>query len=87
MGKRDKSIYSRILMVEGADDLFSVAHLMKAHVDWPDEPSDKWPVFIVDAKGVDNILESGRLTAAIKESHVQTYGVILGRRPECQRSL
>ena len=61
-------------MVEGTDDLFAIAGLMKAHIDWPDDPP-KWPVFILDGKGVDKI--AGLLTAEIKAEKVQSFGLVL----------
>jgi hypothetical protein len=71
----DKRKYARILWVEGPDDLFAIAYLMKAHVDWPHQ-AEQWPVFIESAGGVDKVLNAS-LTAAIKAAHITNFGVVL----------
>jgi hypothetical protein len=74
--KPDKRQYSRILLVEGADDLFAITHLMSAHVPWPNEP-EKWPVFVEVAGGVNKDIVNAGLRAEIKAAHVDTLGVVL----------
>jgi hypothetical protein len=62
------------LVVEGPDDLHSVIHLMKAHIEWA---KDGEPVWIEDAKGRSNILKRGLLEAAFIASYTRTLGVVL----------
>ena len=54
------------LIVEGEDDLHSVAELMGAHIPWPQEKQNA-PVEIVVSNGADQILRKGFLTAHIIE--------------------
>jgi hypothetical protein len=71
--KRD---YSKILIVEGADDKHSVIGLMKSHTNWPEKRTG-WPVWIEVGNSVDQILEPGYLTTEIKASNARIIGVML----------
>ncbi len=73
MGARD---HSKILIVEGQDDKFSVISLMKHHVDWP-EAKDQWPVYVEVGSSAGEILRQGYLTAHLKASLTETVGVML----------
>lgn len=75
MIKRDKTKHPRTLLVEGADDLHAIIHLMKAHIDWPDSPQDR-PVHLIEWQRVDNILTNA-LTTEIKSEHIRIFGLIL----------
>jgi hypothetical protein len=68
------------LLVEGQDDLFAVAGLMRAHVDWPEGPGSKHtaPVFIHAGNGADEILrKDGLLAVFLKGSDLKSGGVVL----------
>ncbi len=71
-----KREYPKILIVEGADDKHSVIHLMKSHVDWPEERST-WPVWVDVGKSADQILATGYLTTEIKARNAEIIGVML----------
>jgi hypothetical protein len=67
--------YPKRLIVEGSDDLHSVVGLMRAHIDWPQEPK-QWPVFIENDSSAEEILADGFLTAKLKASDTMVLGVL-----------
>jgi hypothetical protein len=64
------------LLVEGYDDLFAVAGLMRNYVDWPKE-KDKYPVWIDAVGSVDKILERDYLSVLLKGTNIKTLGIML----------
>jgi hypothetical protein len=66
---------SNRLIVEGHDDLFSVASLMGHHIDWPQDKY-KAPVWIVLGNGATEILEDGFLKIHILDPEVKNLGVV-----------
>lgn len=67
--------YPKRLVVEGSDDLHSVVSLMRAYIDWPQDPQH-WPVYIENGLSADEILADGFLTAKIKAADTQMLGVM-----------
>ena len=72
-------IYENKLIVEGSEDLYAIAELMKHHVTWPDKQTDteKWPVHIVLGKSADEILNQQYLALNVKEPGLKALGVML----------
>jgi hypothetical protein len=64
------------LLLEGHDDLFSVAGLMRHFVNWPDNKDDV-PVWIQVGKGVSIILEKDYISTSIKDPSTTVLGVML----------
>lgn len=64
------------LLVEGKDDLAVVVHLMKHHVHWPQDEKQR-PVFIEMARSADEILDEPFLRVKLKESGLQTLGMVI----------
>ena len=67
---------SRVLIVEGYDDLRSVIGLMEHHVDWPND-KESAPVWIETAGSVEKVLQRGYLTAQLKSANREAVGIIL----------
>ena len=67
---------SNKLLVEGHDDLFSVAGLMRHFVKWPDN-KDEFPVWIEVGYGATNILQKHYIPAMLKEANTKVLGVML----------
>jgi hypothetical protein len=63
------------LIVEGFDDLQSVAALMSAHVPWP-EDKNKAPVWIEISYGIEAILQESFLKTKLRDRDVRTLGVM-----------
>ncbi len=63
------------LIVEGNEDLFSIACLMKAHIDWPDQPNA--PVNIQVKGSVSEILKREYLTTQLKAPNLETLGIVI----------
>jgi hypothetical protein len=63
------------LIVEGFDDLQSVAALMGAHTPWPQDKY-KSPVWIEISNGAEEILQDGFLKVYIQSPEVRTLGVM-----------
>jgi hypothetical protein len=64
------------LVVEGHEDLFSVVHLMRAHINWP-EKIEQAPVYIEIGKSADEILDPDYLSVLIKEPGIDVLGIML----------
>lgn len=64
------------LLVEGKDDVYAVASLMQHHVDWGHGPG-KWPVWIREAGGVDQLLDEDELTAYLQQPGLEALGMCL----------
>lgn len=64
------------LLVEGRDDQFVIINLMKHHVDWPDG-MEEWPVYVEDTGGVDALFRVDYLKTKLKESGLQTLGIVI----------
>jgi hypothetical protein len=62
--------------VEGHEDLFSVVHLMRSHIDWP-EDKGKAPVWIDVGKSAEEILDPIFLSAMLKSSAIDVLGVMI----------
>lgn len=65
----------RRLIVEGYEDLQSVAALMGAHIAWPQDKKQA-PVWIEIANGADEILRDGYLSVELKNRETRTLGII-----------
>jgi hypothetical protein len=63
------------LIVEGFDDLQSVAALMGEHTPWP-EDKRKAPVWIEISNGAPDILRDGFLSVYLKNPEINTLGVM-----------
>jgi hypothetical protein len=63
------------LIVEGFDDLQSVAALMGAHTTWPDDKYNV-PVWIEISNGAEEILRDGFLSTYLKDPEIKTLGVV-----------
>jgi hypothetical protein len=63
------------LIVEGYDDLQSVASLMGEHTPWP-EDKRKAPVWIEISNGAADILKDGFLSVYLKDPELRTLGVM-----------
>jgi hypothetical protein len=64
------------LIVEGHDDLFSVAGLMRHYVNWPDN-KEEVPVWIEVANGASSILQKDYISTLVKNSTTKVLGVML----------
>jgi hypothetical protein len=64
------------LLVEGHDDLFSVAGLMRHYINWPNN-RDEVPVWIEVGYGASNILEKDYISTLVKNSTTKVLGVML----------
>lgn len=64
------------LIVEGAEDLFVVVGLMEHYITWP-RGAREAPVHIEQGNGADEILRTGYITTKLKESGLQTLGIML----------
>lgn len=67
---------SRLMIVEGPEDLHSVVGLMKGHISWPDE-KERRPVEIESAGSVQTILKNGFLTTYLKSPGLKSLGVMV----------
>lgn len=67
---------SRILIVEGTDDLHSICHLMGYHIEWPDSKADA-PVQIKIGKSDNEILNETFLTVTLKSRDVRIVGIMI----------
>jgi hypothetical protein len=67
------------LIVEGQDDLFAIAWLMRAFVDWPEGKGSKAsaPVYIHDGNGADEILRDEYLPVFLKSPVLKAAGIVL----------
>jgi hypothetical protein len=64
------------MIVEGYDDLYSIASLMGAHIEWPTDKK-KAPVYINLGNGAEEILKEGTLSTFLKSSVIKCFGVLL----------
>lgn len=63
------------MIVEGYEDLHTVVHLMKRHVIWPDDKSQR-PVEISIGSSVDEILNRSYLYPKLKQSGLKRLGIM-----------
>jgi hypothetical protein len=67
---------TKLLLVEGHDDLISVVELMSAHIDWPEDKSDA-PVQIKNCGGLNNLLDRDLISTSLKTPGLETIGILL----------
>jgi hypothetical protein len=64
------------LLVEGYDDLRSIAGLMRHHVNWPQE-KHLAPVWIEIGSGAESILQKDYISTLLKTPNIKTLGIML----------
>ena len=72
------------LLVEGTDDLYTIAHLMGHHVQWPSRKDDA-PVRIEPRDGVENVLDPDTIPVRLKAPDIDILGVIIDADDEIDR--
>ena len=70
------SPHPKKLLVEGKDDVYAIAGLMRHHVAWGTDKAS-WPVEIVAEGSDDQILEPGLIALYAKERDIQAIGVVV----------
>ncbi|MDR0379016.1 MAG: hypothetical protein LBI62_03585 [Candidatus Accumulibacter sp.] len=68
------------LLVEGRDDLYAVANLLKRHIDWKD---DDPPLEIIDCNG-SSLLEGEEISVRLKSSDTKILGIVLDADGDCR---
>ena len=66
----------KILLVEGQDDIYTIAELIGRHINWPSPPA-KPPVCIRDAGSKDELLKKDYLSGHIKAHEAQIIGILV----------
>ncbi|MDA8299377.1 MAG: hypothetical protein M0Z57_05210 [Deltaproteobacteria bacterium] len=66
----------KILLVEGQEDIYTIAELMDRHIKWPSPPATP-PVCIRDAKSIDTLLKKDYLSGHIKAHEAQIIGILV----------
>ena len=73
--------HTKQLLVEGKDDQFAIAGLMRAHTPWGDS-ADEWPVFIKPLDGVESLLAEGSISTHWKSSGLTHLGIVVDANEE-----
>jgi hypothetical protein len=68
--------HPNVMIVEGHDDLGSVVHLMKHHVNWPDDERSR-PVDIRLGKSDSQILDKAFIGTILKQSGLKILSIML----------
>lgn len=72
------------LLVEGTDDLYTIAELMGHYIEWPSRKADA-PVRIEWRDGVRNILDEDTIPVRLKAPDTQILGVVIDADDEIDR--